>query len=111
MYAKSFGRAHNMRFVGPRPFALKAANRCDPQVRNKIRILAVSLFRASPPGIARQVQHRCEALLHPSSSGLCRCGSKNFAKQIRVPGRGKRDGLWIGGAAWCYMPMQAFVVE
>ena len=68
----------------------------------------------TPPGSRVEAHDEIaalEALLHASSSGFCRCGRKDFAKQIRVPGRGKRDGLWIGGAAGCHMSMQAFVVE
>ena len=76
---------HHVGFVDARAGSLIAGNRRYTQARYQVRVFAVGFFCAAPAGIARQVEHRCEALLDAAGAGFRGGSGEDFVKKAGIP--------------------------
>ena len=111
MYCKMLSGCHHVSFINRRAVALKSANRRQPNMRYKIRIFAVCFFRASPSRIARQIQNRCETLLHTTRPHFRGHGSKYVVNQRFIPRRRESNRSRKCRALRRRVPVQTLFVE
>src|SRR6266851_7013639 len=111
MHGEVFRSGHHVGSVDQWSGALKTLDGGDTDLRDEIRIFSVSFFGAAPARVARQVQHRRQAMLRAARADFRCGGGEDLADKLWVPGRGECDSHRVTGPSGSDMPVKAFIVK
>jgi hypothetical protein len=111
VYGKVLERGNHVGRIDKWSIALESFYCRDTDSGDEIRIFPVCLFRPAPTRVARQVEHRSQALLRSAGANLGSSRGEDIVYQAGIPSRSQCNGLWIRSSLGRGVAMEALLME